>query len=222
MKILFMILTTIFCTIMSCQNKEKTVYKTLQKELEQIYDDEQKVREDLDSIEEKYQNTNNSYKVDSVRKLMRKNDTQNQQKVVKIIDKYGWLGSEDVGQKANEALFLVIQHADLTMQKKYFPMMKDAIKMKKVKPYDLALLEDRILIREGKKQIYGSQFMKTEQGTGFLLPVIDPDNLDKRRKSVGLEPIEQYLKESGIKWNLEEYKKKLPEYEQVLKTISDE
>jgi hypothetical protein len=207
---------------MSCQNQEKTVYKTLQKELEQIYDDDQKVREDLDSIVEKYQNTNNSYKVDSVSKLMRKNDAQNQQKVVKIIDKYGWLGSEEIGQKANEALFVVIQHADLTMQKKYFPIMKDAIKMKKVKPSDLAYLEDRMLIRQGKKQIYGSQFMSMEQGTGFLLPVIDPDNLDKRRKSVGLEPIEQYLKGSGIKWNLEEYKKNLPEYEQVLKTISDE
>ena len=222
MKTIFLIFVATLCVITSCQKKENTLNKSLQKELEQIHDDDQKVRESSHLIREKYQNTNNSYKVDSVIKLMWKNDSQNQQKVKKIIDKYGWLGSEDIGQKANQALFLVIQHADFTMQKKYFPVMKNAVKLKKANSFDLALLEDRMLLYQGKKQIYGSQFMQAANGIGFPFPVIDPDNLDKRRKSVGLEPIEEYLKQSGIKWNLEEYKKKLPEYEKVLKLFYEE
>ena len=59
---------------------------------------------------------------------------------------------------------------------------------------DLAYLTDRVLLAEGKKQIYGSQF---QQKDGKLLPspIEDEANVDKRRKEVGLNPLAEYAKQ---------------------------
>jgi hypothetical protein len=71
----------------------------------------------------------------------------------------------------------------------------------------LALLEDRIALGEGKKQVYGSQYSQDEEGKKYVQPLIDPDHVDERRAEIGLMLIEDYAKLLGITWNLEEYKK---------------
>jgi hypothetical protein len=55
------------------------------------------------------------------------------------------------------------------------------------------LLEDRILLREGKKQIYGSQVRRNEAGEWEAHSLEDPERVDERRASVGLPPLAQYL-----------------------------
>ena len=51
---------------------------------------------------------------------------------------------------------------------------------------DLALLEDRVALRQGKKQIYGSQIgMDPETGEYFVSPLEDPDNVVERRIKMG-------------------------------------
>jgi hypothetical protein len=57
----------------------------------------------------------------------------------------------------------------------------------------LALLEDRIRLREGQKQIYGSQVKKNGAGEWEPLPLEDEEKVDMSRASVGLEPISEYL-----------------------------
>ncbi len=66
---------------------------------------------------------------------------------------------------------------------------------------NVALLEDRILVREGKEQIYGTQ-LKTNERTGKLelSPIKDEENVDKRRQAVGLPPIAEYLKTFGLQY----------------------
>lgn len=73
------------------------------------------------------------------------------------LDERGWLGPDVIGQTGNSTLFLVIQHADLVTQEKYLPMMREAVTKGNAKGSSLALLEDRVLIRNGKQQRYGSQ-----------------------------------------------------------------
>lgn len=85
------------------------------------------------------------------------NDSINIIKVSAILDRYGWLGADEIGEDENRTLFLVVQHSDLAVQEKYLPMMRKAVKKKKAKASSLALLEDRVALRQGKKQIYGSQ-----------------------------------------------------------------
>ena len=139
-------------------------------------------------------------------------DSINLLKVEKILEEYGWLGFDKVGRMGALTIFLVIQHSPLKVQQKYLPMMREAVKNKQALPGNLALLEDRVALREGKKQIYGSQ-VQTDSVTNknFLMPLEDPDNVDKRRAEVGLGPLADYLKNFGIEWNLEAFKKQQQE-----------
>ena len=52
---------------------------------------------------------------------------------------------------------------------------------------------DRMLVDQGKPQIYGSNFV-TENGRLVMSPVEDPGKLDERRKAAGLPPISEYMK----------------------------
>jgi len=179
-------------------------YVQLKNQLDSIYNNDQKYRKNIQNFIQN--NDSNQKKIDSVLQVMSFHDQINIKKVEKILDVYGWIGSQEIGDKANSALFLVIQHADLTVQKKYLPILKDAVKNNKALPSDLALLEDRIAIGSGKKQIYGSQVGKDSITKKFyLLPLDDPENVDNRRLSVGLPILSEYLQGFGIKWDLKEY-----------------
>ena len=83
---------------------------------------------------------------------------------------------------------------------------------KKIGPSIYAMLEDRVLVKSGKMQIYGTQVMVNNKNKiAELLPVVSPDSIDIRRKSIGLiQSISDYLKQFDIAWNPEEYKKQLP------------
>jgi hypothetical protein len=181
---------------------------SLTEELEIIYSDDQKYRKMLDTIPPESEARN------AVFKLMGEKDHYNLQKIEKILDTYGWLGEDTIGIHGNSALFLVIQHADLKTQEKYFPMMQKAVNIGKLKKSSFALLQDRMNLRHGKKQIYGSQIDRDEQAKIYYVsPLEDPDNVDKRRAEVGLQPLKDYVKMWDIDWDIEQYKKNLPAIE---------
>jgi len=58
------------------------------------------------------------------------------------------------------------------------------------------LMKDRMLMDEGKPQIYGSQIKN-----GKLYKLENPETVNERRKEMGLEPIEDYLKYFNIQFN---------------------
>jgi hypothetical protein len=188
--------------------------KPLQKELLDIYTEDQGIRGDFMKI---YKDPNSDKKkIDSIGKLMRKKDSINLIKVIKILSEKGWVGKDVVGAQANQTLFLVIQHSDLKYQQKYLPMMREAVKKGNANPGNLAYLEDRVALREGRRQIYGSQSSKNKMTNKlYISPMIDPDNVDKRRAEVGLGTMAEYAAKMNIEWNLEAYKKELPEIEKL-------
>lgn len=175
-------------------------------QLDTILQADQKYRLMVDSVFKKYGSDSPTGRA-FIQKI-REVDSVNLIKVKKIIDSHGWLGKEDVGQMGNITLFLVIQHADSATQAEYLPVMREAVKKGKAEAGQLALLEDRVALRQRNKQIYGSQIGTDEKtGKAYVLPLIDPDNVDKRRKEVGLPPLSEYVKRWGIEWNVEEHKK---------------
>ena len=150
--------------------------------------------------------------VDSLRKVMRNADSQNLTRANMILTKYGWLGPQKVGIMGSQALFLVIQHADLQTQQSYLPMIRAAEKSGEILSSNLAILEDRINMRTGKKQVYGSQgFTDKQTGKTYIYPIVDIDHLDERRKGMGMPPMKEYIKN----WDAEEYKRQLPEIEKL-------
>lgn len=190
--------------------------KPLQKELIEIFKEDQDIRNKYVVAQKTY--GYESKEVDSLGKIMLLKDSLNLIKIVKILDEKGWVGKDKVGQQANTTLFLVIQHSDLKVQQKYLPMMREAVKKGNADAVSLALLEDRIALREGRKQIYGSQIgTNPVTKTKYVLPLEDPDNVDKRRIEVGLGTLADYVKNWNITWNVEQYKKDLPEIEEMSK-----
>lgn len=190
--------------------------KPLQAELLTILDEDQKYRKQIHETLKKF--NDDSKEMQDLWKITLQNDSINLLKVKKILDEKGWVGKDKVGAQANSALFLVIQHSDLETQKKYLPMMKEAVIKGNANAGSLALLIDRIEIREGRKQIYGSQIgTNPNTKTQYVLPLIDPDNVDKRRTEVGLGSMSDYVKNWNLIWDVEKYKSDLPELEKLNK-----
>jgi hypothetical protein len=190
--------------------------KPLQTELLTILDEDQKYRIQINETQKKF--APDSKEMQDLWKITILKDSINLLKVKKILDEKGWVGKDKVGAQANSALFLVIQHSDLATQKKYLPMMKEAVKKGNADSGSLALLIDRIEIREGRKQIYGSQIgTYPNTNTQYVLPLIDPDNVDKRRTEVGLGPISDYVKNWNLIWDVEKYKSELSGLEKLNK-----
>jgi hypothetical protein len=185
------------------QNKaevESHLNKPMADELEKIFDDDQKYRMLIDSAEKI--SGKNSPQMDSLKKIIASQDVKNLSRVTEMIETYGWLGTDDVGRKGNQALFLVLQHSDLATRKKYLPVMREAMERNKAAPTEYALFEDRLLVDEGKEQLYGSQ-VKFNAGTGSyeLYPIEDEANVNVRREEIGLPRLEDYLRQWGIHYN---------------------
>ncbi len=114
-------------------------------------------------------------------------DTANQQKVDRLMLECGWPGKLDANRAAFSA-FIVIQHAPLDYQLKYFERVAAANKRGEIPSDKFAWLVDRVLVEQGKPQLYGTEF---DYGSNELAPIADPANLDRRRKTMGLPPMER-------------------------------
>ncbi len=125
---------------------------------------------------------------------MNKIDQDNTAWMKKVVDLHGWLSASKVGAEAASSAWLMVQHADKDpkFQRKCLDLMAD-LPPGEIKPSDLALLTDRVLLAEGKKQLYGSQFM-TKDGKWLPRPIEDEAHVDDRRKKVGLPPLAEYAK----------------------------
>ncbi len=175
-------------------------------QLATIDHNDQNYRNQMEGIIAKY--GGDSKEMRELAKQIKKADSINLYQINAIIDKHGWLGSETIGIDGKTTLFMVIQHADIKPQEKYLPMMRQAVKNGRAKASSLALLEDRIAIRNGREQIYGTQLSwNIKNNTYYVLPLIDPDNVDKRRSEVGLGTLTQYILDCcNLVWDIEKYK----------------
>ena len=112
-------------------------------------------------------------------KIIKEKDSINLIRITTILDSRGWLGTDIIGEQGNSTLFLVIQHSDIQTQEKYLPMMREAVKDGKAQASSLALLEDRVALRKGRKQIYGSQIGRDPHTQLYYVsPLEGPDNVD--------------------------------------------
>lgn len=82
--------------------------------------------------------------------------------------------------------------------------MREAVRKGNADASILARLEDIVALEKGEQQIYRSQNgLNLETGENYVLPLIDPDNVDKRRAEVGMGLMQDYASFWGMKWDLE-------------------
>lgn len=180
--------------------------------LDSVFEEDQRYRRQIQEVEK--QHGRGSEEMKALWRTMSRVDSLDLLLVTRILDERGWLGADIIGGKGNATLFLVIQHADQATQERYLPMMREAVAKGNAEGSSLALLEDRVALGQGKRQIYGSQIGRdNDTGEYFVLPLEDPDKVDERRGQVGLDPLAEYLGNWHLTWDPVKYKEQLPALE---------
>jgi hypothetical protein len=136
-----------------------------------------------------------------------KNHDLNEKKLLDLLDTQGWPDINIVGEQGHLTICNVLQHSGIEVRKKYIPMMKEAVKEKGLAPRLLARSEDRLATDRGELQIYGGQIKYYPETKSFnVWPILDPENVDKRRAEIGLAPMAEFLANlrNPLKWDLEE------------------
>lgn len=130
--------------------------------------------------------------------------------VEQVIAAIGYPGKTLVGEPTNETAWLVLQHSDKIPQ--YFPLVKEAGEKGEIPFRLIAMMEDRLLMYEGKEQLYGTQakgmtVTNVEEGKNefisFIWPIKDPATVNKRRQQAGFEDtVEENAKKMNIDYRV--------------------
>lgn len=133
-------------------------------------------------------------KFEDLTKRFRETDKRNREFLKQVLVKHGWPGKSLVGIAAAQAAFLFAQHSDedTEFQKQCLEKMK-AMPEGEVSKQHLAMLTDRVLVHEGKKQLYGTQLTMVD-GKFQPSPIEDEENVDARRKEMGLPSLADYIR----------------------------
>lgn len=225
MKILKLSIVALLVSVFSCkqdkreaENKknQQSIVSTkeqLQAILDTIWQTEQGPIRLRDSLGKLYGYESEAFNTQN--EIYHKNHLINEVKVLEILDNEGWPKQSVIGEQGNRTICNVLQHSSIEVRKKYLPMMKLAVKDKKLEPRFLARAEDRLATDRGELQIYGGQMKYYPETKGFnVWPVYDPENIDKRRAKIGLGPIAEFLKmRFNFDWNLDEQIKRSEAFE---------
>ena len=171
-------------------------WQKISKQLEEMLDVDQATRKRISALMQQpnaVQVENGNNESADLRKKLKADDVANLTQLKEIVSNYGWPRKSVVGAKAALGAFLVLQHSEPNYQAEIAPLVRAAVAAGEADKSNLALLEDRILVRQGMPQIYGSQVSSTGAFVS-IFRVKDEPNLDKLRAEVGLEPICTYLK----------------------------
>src|SRR5205085_2674152 len=92
----------------------------------------------------------------------------------------------------------LVHFDSLTMLRKNLPMLEQSAEAGETEGQYLALLKDRILMRDKQQQIYGTQIWRNPRtNKREVWPIEEEINVNVRRSKLGLMPLEEYLKILG-------------------------
>jgi hypothetical protein len=106
-----------------------------------------------------------------------------------------WPTATQVGKRNVNNAFLIVQHAvhDTAFMREMLPLIEASARAGDLKPGDVAMLTDRLEIKAGRRQKYGTQ-LTIRDGRLVIDPIADSANVDERRKALGLPPLAEYVR----------------------------
>ena len=108
--------------------------------------------------DQKYRQDKNFLSNKELRRKQTELDEVNRKELVKLFDKYGYVGKSITGDnKYKNYVCLIVEHGqNLTDQKKWLPVIAEAFKNGELNANPLKMLLDRIHVQETNKQYFGS------------------------------------------------------------------
>ncbi len=137
-----------------------------------------------------------------------------QKRIKEIFDQNGVVGFDLAGEKGSSDFWVMVQHSDHdpAFQKEVLEKMKVEVAKGNADSRNYGLLVDRVQLNTGQAQVYGTQVdYNTEICQAFPKNLTDSADVNRRRKEIGLEPLENYLNdmtEMHFEMNKEFYAKK--------------
>ena len=172
---------------------------SLRRELLTLADQDQQSRQGLNDVVVRYGRA--SPQADSVFRALAAADAPRLARIKAIVAARGWPGRRLVGDDGAHAAWLLVQHAPFEDQRQILPLLLDAVGRDDARAGDGALLEDRVLVGEGRPQRYGTQTRYADRpGAPVLDSIADEPCVDVRRASVGLGPLAVYLQSLGVEY----------------------
>jgi hypothetical protein len=121
-------------------------------------------------------------------------DEDNQEWLRRLVEERGWPGRSLVGEHSAQNAWLLAQHAcDLDFQLRCRDLVEAAVAAGEATSMQLAYLDDRVRVRQGRGQRYGTQVRYDDSGRPEPAELDDPGGVDGRRHEVGLGPLADYL-----------------------------
>lgn len=138
--------------------------------------------------------------IDSFVGLKREFQFENEKQLLGIVESIGWPTINKVGRSASVAAFLIVQHSDnLELQRQVLDSIYIYALQNEISPYDYAYLFDRVSIRSGEKQHFGTQVLKSDDGAFRLAPCIEVPEVLINRTKLGLDDWNTYLSRYNIR-----------------------
>ena len=134
--------------------------------------------------------------IDSAQTIsMMRTDSANTIWLKEYVARWGWPTSQQIGEEAVDAAFLIVQHAvhDTTFMRAMLPAVEAAYRRGDLKGGSVAMLTDRVEVKAGHLQIYGTQ-LSLRNGRWALDPIVDSLHVDERRRRMGLPTLEEYIR----------------------------
>jgi hypothetical protein len=129
---------------------------------------------------------------------MRAIHEENAQLLEDFLAEYGWPYPSQYGKEVHEAAWMIAIHAisKPDLLRKVLQILEKALQAGEPVANEYTKLYDRIALYEGRQQVYGTQFSTSP--TGWVAwNLYDPENVDKRRKALGLPSFLENKQECG-------------------------
>ncbi len=181
------------------RERRAAIDSALRRELLTLADQDQRSRQGVNDVVVRYGRM--SPQADSAFRALAAADAPRLARIKAIVGERGWPGRRLVGDDGAHAAWLLVQHAPFADQRQVLPLLLAAVRRDDARAGDGALLEDRVLVGEGRPQLYGTQARYADHpGAPILDSIADEPCVDVRRASVGLGPLAVYLEALGVKY----------------------
>jgi len=111
-------------------------------------------------------------------------DAENEKALLAMIPPEGWFLKSRYGDKGAKAAFMIVQHSNLALWRRFVPVLEPLVAKGEVDGQSYGLMYDRLAINEGRPQRYGSQM--TCKGGKYVVDTLEaPETVDERRKAMG-------------------------------------
>jgi hypothetical protein len=115
-------------------------------------------------------------------------DLENQMRLKELMPENGWFTISAYGEEGALSAFVIVQHAinDPGLQDRALAAMEPLLGSDEIDGRAYATLYDRVAMRDGEYQRYGSQMICMDN-EWVLYPLEDPDGADERRRQAGFD-----------------------------------